>query len=710
MSNLQNRVGTSRIPTRIQQLQNLAENLIWVWKPKARELFKILDHPAWVSTGHNPVHMLQIIPQDRLDLASKDPSFLKKYDSVIHEYQKKLDEEDTWFSLNYQNQKEEIAYISTEYGLHQSLPIYSGGLGVLSGDHVKESSDLGLPFVGLGFVYPQGYFKQIIPRNGWQQADYSTIEFEKTPIKPVTENGGQQLIIELEFPSSLYLRVWQLKVGRTPLYLMDTDIEQNQPWDRGLSSRLYGGDHEMRIRQEIVLGFGALKILSHLNHKPTVYHLNEGHTSFAALELLRWEILEKGKDFERAKEDVKQRIIFTTHTPVPDGHDQFSFDLVSKYFQKYWESLGITREEFLSLGAFDWGRGDGPKFNMTKLGLVFSRYQNGVSKLNSQISRKMWANLYSSNEFHTRPPIQPVTNGVHIATWLSGPFQSLFEKYLGKNWVQSHDEPQIWERIEDIPLDELWKARSVNKQRMFSFLREKSRFQRIHRDKDSRLTLAGGALLDPEALTLGFARRFATYKRADLIFHDVERIKRNLLDPYTPIQIIFAGKAHPQDDPGKKILQDVFDKIISSEYGGRIAFIEDYDMQIGRYLVQGCDVWLNTPQKPMEASGTSGMKAAINGVVNLSILDGWWPEAYDGSNGYVIGTQDFSSSEEQNKHDAESLYSVLENEIRPLFYRRNQAGIPEGWCEVVKNSIKTVAPHFSARRMLKEYVRNAYFP
>ncbi|MHA2174255.1 MAG: alpha-glucan family phosphorylase [Candidatus Hodarchaeales archaeon] len=709
MSHTQNHLRASRLPTRIQQLQDLAENLIWVWKPKARELFKILDHPAWISTGHNPVHMLQIIPQERLDRAAEDPSFLKKFDSVIYEYQKKLEEEDTWFSLNYHQSKEEIAYISTEYGLHQSLPIYSGGLGILSGDHTKESSDLGLPFVGLGFVYPLGYFNQTIPREGWQQANYSTIEFEKTPIRPITENGDKQLIIELEFPTSLFLRVWQLKVGRTPLYLMDTDIDQNKPWDRGLSARLYGGDHEMRIRQEIVLGFGALKILSHLGHNPSVFHLNEGHCSFAALELLRREILENGRDFEQAKENVRQKIIFTTHTPVPAGHDQFSFDLVAKYFQKYWETLGISQEEFLSLGAFDWGRGAGPKFNMTKLGIELSRYQNAVSKLNAQTSRKMWTNLYSTSEFQTRPQLQYVTNGVHIATWISGPFQSLFKKYLGKNWLRVHDEPQIWERMDDIPVEELWNARCINKQRMFSFLREKSRSKRIRGGRDARLTLAGGALLDPETLTLGFARRFTTYKRADLVFRNVDRIKKNLLDPYTPIQIIFAGKAHPQDDLGKKVLQNVFEKVVDSKYGSRIAFVEDYDMQIGRYMVQGCDVWLNTPRKPMEASGTSGMKAAINGVVNLSILDGWWPEAYDGSNGYVIGAQDFSSEKEQDQHDSESLYTVLENEIRPLFYRRNKANIPEGWCEVVKNSIKTVAPQFSARRMLKEYVTKAYF-
>ncbi len=700
----------SRLPDRIKELQDLAENLIWVWKPKAREIFKILDHPAWHSTGHNPVHMLQIIPQERLDAAATDPSFLKKYDSMIHNYHSILETQDTWFSKEFPEYKGKIAYLSTEYGLHQSLPIYSGGLGILSGDHVKESSDLGLPFVGVGFVYPQGYFKQRIPRNGWQQAEYENIDFSKSPIKPVQANGDSQLTIELQYPTSLFLRVWSMNVGRTPIYLMDTDIEQNQPWDRGLSARLYGGDREMRIRQEIVLGFGALKILSHLGHNPDVYHLNEGHTSFSALELLRQEMLGNGLSFDEAKEDVRKKVVFTTHTPVAAGHDQFSFELVSKYFQNFWESLGISREDFLSLGAFDWGYGDGPRFNMTTLGIRLSRYQNAVSKLNGEVSQEMWKDLYSSPEFRDRSPLAYVTNGVHVPTWVSGPFQNLYTKYLGKNWLRQQDDHDIWEKIDNIPNVELWNTRQEARKRMFSFLREKTRAHRIQGDRDSRLTLAAGALLDPEALTIGFARRFATYKRAGLIFQNIERIKANLLDPYTPVQIIFAGKAHPQDDAGKHVLQKIFQKVVSGEYGGRIAFIEDYDMQMGRYLVQGCDVWLNNPEKPMEASGTSGMKAAINGVVNFSILDGWWPEAYTGGNGYVIGGQEFSNYDEQNQYDADSLYKILETEIRPLFYRRNRENIPLEWCEVIKNSIKTVTPQFSARRMLKEYVQNAYSP
>jgi starch phosphorylase len=698
----------STLPKRIEELQKLAENLEWIWKPEARELFKKLDYPSWASTGHNPVRMLQLIPKERIEAASKDPTFLKKYDKVLYDHKKNLEKEETWFNQNYPDYEGEIAYVSTEYGLHQSLPVYSGGLGILSGDHVKESSDLGIPFVGVGFVYPQGYFQQIMPRNGWQEAEYENIKFDHTPIQPLFDENQKQLIIELKYPTSLFLRVWTVKVGRVELYLMDTDIEENQPWDRGLSARLYGGDQEMRIRQEIVLGFGAVKILSHLGRTPKLFHLNEGHTAFVALELLRKEMNENKMTFTEAKAIIRQKIVFTTHTPVPAGHDQFSFELVAKYFQNYWESLDITREEFLSLGAFDWGYGDGPKFNMTTLGINLSRYQNGVSKLNGEIARKMWEGLFSSKEYQNRSLINHVTNGVHVPTWVSGPFQSLYNKYLGSNWLKEHDHSELWERLNDVPINELWNTRRETRQNMFSFLREKARYRRTHFEKDSRLTLAAGALLDPEALTIGFARRFATYKRANLIFQDIDRIKRNLLDPYTPVQIIFAGKAHPRDDPGKHVLQGIFEKIVSSDYGGRIAFVEDYDMQIARYLVQGCDIWLNTPRKPMEASGTSGMKAAINGVINFSILDGWWPEGYDGSNGYVIGGEDFSDNAQQDRHDAESFYSILETEIRPLFYNRNSEGIPVGWTEVIKNSLMTVSPQFSARRMLKEYVKDAY--
>lgn len=692
------------IPERIERIKDLAENLAWVWNPKSRSLFKRLDFPAWASTGHNPVKMLKTIPAHRIEAAAKDPSFLKLYDSVLYDFNKMMEENSTWFSKTYPAFNGKIAYISTEFGLHQSLPIYSGGLGELSGGHVKESSELGVPLIGTGFVYPQGYFKQLILRNGWQEAHYKDIIFEDTPINPVYDETGAQLYIEVKHPKPIFIRVWKLNVGRIPLYLMDTDCDKNQPWDRGLSARLYGGDQEMRIRQEIVLGFGAVKILSYLGYQPKIFHLNEGHTAFVALELLREELQENGMSFEEAKENVRKRIIFTTHTPVEAGHDQFPFELVSKYFQSYWENLGITRDQFLGLGAFDWKSGEGPRFNMTVLGMRFSRYQNAVSKLNGEVCRNMWKRLYETQEFHSRPIIDSITNGVHLSTWMAGPVQKLFTKYLGKSWLSKKDDPEIWERIDDIPDEELWNTRLLTRRNMFSFLRETARAKRIFSGKDSRQTLASGALLDPDALTIGFARRFATYKRADLIFKDLERLKNSILDAYTPVQIIFAGKAHPADDPGKHILQKVYQKATDPFLGGRIAFVEGFDLQVARYLVQGCDVWLNTPRKPMEASGTSGMKAAINGAINFSVDDGWWKEAYNGSNGWVIGSNDFKNPTEQDDHDAKSFYEILENEVRPLFYSRNNLDIPTDWCDLIRNSIKTVAPSFSATRMVKEYV------
>jgi starch phosphorylase len=461
----------------------------------------------------------------------------------------------------------------------------------------------------------------------------------------------------------------------------------------------------MRIRQEIVLGFGSVRVLSQLGYNPSVYHLNEGHSAFVALELLRREMVEKGKSYDDAKRQVRNQIIFTTHTPVPAGHDQFPFELVSKYFQSYWEELGITRDEFLALGAFDWGHGQGSRFNMTALGIRFSRKQNAVSQLNAQVCRNMWKHLYESLDEQNYTPIQNITNGVHLSTWVCSSFKDLYSKHLD-NWVMNHDKKRVWRAIDNIPNEELWGARLRARENMFRFIRERARRKRTGEHKDSRQTLAAGALLDPNTLTIGFARRFATYKRAGLIFRDLERLKKNLLDPYTPIQIIFAGKAHPADDPGKQILQNVYNRVIDPSFGGRIAFLEDYDLQVGHYLVQGCDIWLNTPRRPMEASGTSGMKSGINGGINFSILDGWWKEAYDGSNGWVIGEdREWDDPVAQDEDDSNSLFTTLEKEIRPLFYRRNGNLVPEDWVEVIRNSIKTIAPYFSARRMLKEYTK-----
>ncbi|MHA1973337.1 MAG: alpha-glucan family phosphorylase [Candidatus Hodarchaeales archaeon] len=682
----------ARLPERINRLPELAYNLFWAWHTEARELFKRLDHPLWISTNHNPVKMLQTIRPERVLEMSRDPSFLKKYDYGMYSMDKELSATNLWFQEQYPDYNGIIAYVSAEFGLHQSLPIYSGGLGILAGDHIKEASDLGIPLVGVGFIYPQGYFKQKIQQSGWQDSEPEDFKFSETPVKPVIKDGSQ-LNIPIEVADkTVWVRVWQLTAGRNKMYLMDTDSDKNAPWDRELSSRLYGGDKEIRLRQEIVLGFGPVKLLKALGLKPGVFHLNEGHSAFVALELLAEE-MRNGCNFEEAREKVKSKIVFTTHTPVAAGHDRFPFEVIDKYFSKFYTELGIPREEFLKLGEWE------GMYNMTALALRFSYFQNGVSKINARLGKEMWNGKWD---------IQPITNGVHFPTWLAGPLRQLFKKRIDSEYLNKHDEPGIWELIDDISDEELWGVRQQLRTRMFDFIRDLARRKWMYEKKDYSQILASGALLDPDVLTIGFSRRFATYKRATLIFRDIERLKKIILNPYKPVQIIFSGKAHPADDPGKHLLKKVYSHAIDPKFGGRIVFIENYNMQIARYLTQGVDVWLNTPVPPMEASGTSGMKAAMNGVVNLSIADGWWPEAYNGSNGWVIGGKIFDDREKQDDYDSNSFYSILENEIRPLFYSRNGNDIPEGWLEIIRNSIKTVTAQFSARRMVKEYVTRAY--
>ena len=681
------------LPQRIERLPELAYNLFWAWHTEARELFKRLDHPAWISTNHNPVEMLQSINPERLLDVSRDPSFLKKYDYGIFSFDSELNSTDLWFGQNYPQFNQTIAYISAEFGLHQSLPIYSGGLGILAGDHIKEASDLGVPLIGVGFIYPQGYFRQKLQQSGWQDSEPEDFEFDRTPIRPVIKDGTQ-LHIPIELADrTIWIRIWELTAGRNIMYLMDTDTEKNAPWDRELSSRLYVGDRDLRLRQEIILGYGPVKLFKELGIHPYVFHLNEGHSAFAALELLREEMI-NGATFQEALNHIKREIVFTTHTPVPAGHDKFTFELIDKYFNTFYRSLEIPREEFLKLGEWE------GMFNMTALALRLSYFQNGVSLQNAKLGKEMWNGHWD---------IQPITNGVHLPTWLGSPFRNLFKKRIDKNYINKHDDALMWERIDDIRNSELWATRQILRTRMFDFIRDLARRKWMFERKDYSQVLASGALLDPDVLTIGFARRFATYKRANLIFRDLERLKKNLLDPYTPVQIIFSGKAHPVDDPGKHILKKVYSYAINPEFGGRIVFIENYSMQVARYLTQGVDIWLNTPLPPMEASGTSGMKAAMNGVINFSISDGWWPECYDGSNGWLMGNgKRFADLEQQNDHDASSFYEILENEIRPLFYQRNGDNIPEEWCEVIKNSIKTATAQFSARRMVKEYVQKAY--
>ncbi|HIP71829.1 MAG TPA: alpha-glucan family phosphorylase, partial [Anaerolineae bacterium] len=581
-----------------------------------------------------------------------------------------------------------------------------GGLGILSGDHIKESSDLGLPFVGVGFMYPQGYFRQRIPSHGWQEAVYEQLDMNKAPIQLVQDAQGMDIKISVNINGRpVHARIWKINVGRNALYLMDTDVDENEPWDRELSARLYSGDSETRIRQEMMLGLGGVRVLRALGLSPTVWHMNEGHSSFLILECIR-ELVTQGKSFEEAAALVRNQTVFTTHTPVPAGHDVFSYQLVEKYFQGFWDEMGISREHFLSLGAHNepWGQA----FNMTVLALNMSGQANGVSKLHGRISREMWQEVWPDKPAE-EVPIISITNGIHIPTWIASELGDEFNKCLGPDWLEHRDDPVLWQRLADMSDKDLWLVHLELKRKMMRYLNDLVRRNWVDGRADPTQVLTGGTLLDPDTLTIGFARRFATYKRATLIFRDLQRLQHILLDVHRPVQIIFAGKSHPADEPGKALIQEIYNLAKHNQLGGRIAFIEDYNMHMARYLTQGVDVWLNNPIRPREASGTSGMKAALNGVPNLSVLDGWWVEGYNGANGWVVGNEhDFENEAARDNFDANSIYQILEDEIVPLYYSRDRDGIPRGWAEVMRESIRSNAPYFSAQRMVKEYTSEMY--
>ena len=699
----------AKIPQRLSRLEELAYNFWWSWHREARDLFKMLDYPLWRSTSHNPVQMLLEVSQERLEKLASDPLFLRQYDAVLMALDTDLKNGHLWFPAEYPELTDHpIAYFSAEFGLHRSLPIYSGGLGVLAGDHCKEASDLGLPFVAVGFLYEMGYFCQRITPDGWQEASYPRFRPARAAIREARGEDGECLCVPVEVGDrTVHVEVWHARVGRAHLYLMDADNERNAPWDRELTRRLYGGDQEMRIQQEIVLGIGGLHVLRALDIDPLVFHMNEGHTAFLVLERAH-ELVERGMTFEEAREVVGETSIFTTHTPVPAGHDVFHFHLLDKYFHNYWDRLGLEREQFLELGSHD---GDRQGFNMTALALRMCDHRNGVSKLHGQVSRQMWHPLWPDAEEVEDVPIAHVTNGIHVPAWIGGAMHRLYRKYLSPDWIQRHDDPVLWERILEVPDEELWNAHVHLKGKLMTFVRERARRRRIRGAITPEQVLCAGTLLDPDALTIGFARRFATYKRATLLFRDLDRLKRLLHDRYQPVQFVFAGKAHPADEGGKQLLQQIYNIAKDQTTGGRIAFIEDYDLQVARYLVQGVDVWLNTPRCPHEASGTSGQKVALNGIPNLSVLDGWWAEGYNGANGWAItNEEECEDVAAQDAADAEALYRLLEHEVIPLFYERDPDDVPRAWVHVMKEAIRTAVPVFCTRRMVKQYTENFYVP
>ena len=696
------------LPERVKRLPELAGDLWWTWNVRAREVFRKLDYPLWRQTAHNPVLMLRLISPEMLSLAASDDRFLAVYDAAVDALDHAREASDTWWHSQHPDSHGPIAYFSAEFALHQSLPIYAGGLGVLAGDHCKEASDLGLPLIGVGFMYPQGYFHQTVSAEGWQQEVYERLNWTDAPIEPATLSDGKPCIVAVPLGNrSVLVSVWQVRLGRVTLYLLDTDLEENAPWDRELSARLYGGDRETRIQQEIILGIGGVRALKALGAAPAVWHLNEGHAAFVVLQRIRDQI-EQGRSFEDALDEVRQTTMFTTHTPVPAGHDAFPFNLVETHLAGAWGTLGSYRDAFLALGHYD--NGSGPQFNMTALALRTAGRVNGVSQLHGQVTREMWGPIWP-NVADEQRPVGSITNGVHVPTWLSTELGHLFDDHLGADWRDRHDDPQLWAKILDIPDEELWSVRNALRNYLFAFIRERARSRWKEERVSAGRVVAAGTLLDPNALTIGFARRFTGYKRPELIFHNTERLMSILNAQRRPVQIVFAGKAHPADETGKHHLQQVYRRAVDPMFGGRIAFVDDYDLHVAHFLVQGCDVWLNNPRKPLEASGTSGMKASLNGVPHLSIGDGWWAEGFTGKNGWLIdGLGSPQDAAAVDAADAQALYHLLESEIVPAFYDRDVNGIPRRWLSVVRQAMLSVTPRFSARRMVKEYAATMYGP
>ncbi len=697
------------LPAGLTRLQELANNVWWSWHPETRGLFETIDPTVWRLSRHNPVKLLQDLKPDRLSALQEDPAFLRHYSAALKSYDHYMAREGTWFATRYpQLNNRTIAYFSAEFGLHSSVPIYSGGLGILAGDHCKEASDLGLPLVGIGFMYPQGYFHQRITPDGWQEAQREPFNRLESPIHPAITPSGEPCQVKVELGQRMVtIHVWRIQVGRGLLYLIDTDTPDNSRSDRDLSAQLYGGGQEVRVCQEILLGIGGVRVLRALGIAPVVWHANEGHSAFLTLELCR-EIVQAGQSPAAAMAYVRAHTIFTTHTPVPAGHDVFPHELMDRYFHQYWPQLGLTRDAFLKLGEHPEFPLAG--FNMTALALRMSAHVNGVSREHGRVSRKMWRSLWPDLP-EDRVPIRSITNGIHVPTWVAPELNHLYSKYLGPDWTERLDDSAIWHRVTDIPENELWAVRQTLKRKLMSFIRERARAGWMQQDLEPAQVLAGGTLLDPEALTIAFARRFATYKRATLIFAAVSRLKALLQDRWRPVQLIFAGKAHPADEPGRQFIHQVYSFCKDHGLGGQVAFLPDYDMHMAKYLVQGVDVWLNNPRPPMEASGTSGQKAALNGVPNLSVLDGWWQEGYDGANGWAItSSADLGDLQAQDAQDAEQLYRILEQDVVPLYYMRDRDDIPRGWIQIVKDAIRTTAPRFCARRMVKEYVEVMYAP
>ncbi|MBD2087709.1 alpha-glucan family phosphorylase [Trichocoleus sp. ST-U3] len=708
----------AKLPFPLKRLADLAYNYWWSWTSDRTSLFQNINPDEWHRCGHNAVAILESASLVRLTQLAQDPAYIKRVNALVEQFDKYMNEKNAWASrvAPQISPQRPVAYFCAEFGIHESLPIYSGGLGILAGDHLKSASDLGVPMVAVGLCYRQGYFRQRLNSGGWQEENYVNNPFDQMPLELLKNQQGEPITIEMEIRQRIVkAQIWLARVGRVNLYLLDTDRHDNDPIDRWLTGHLYGGNQETRIAQEVVLGIGGVRALAALGIDPSVCHLNEGHAAFCTLEIARQEIQRTGKSFYDIEGLVRDRCVFTTHTPVPAGHDVFSSDLMDSYFAHYWPTLGLSREQFLALGARRLGDPWEP-FGMTVLALRMCRTANGVSELHGQVSRKMWNILYPDRS-EEKVPIGHITNGVHARTWTAPLMGDLYSQYLGEDWSTRMADKQMWAKVDGIPDEEIWWRHQVLKECLIAHTRSKVKLARIGRGEEQFRIDAADKLLDPNVLTIGFARRFSPYKRGDLLLREAERALRIFGNSQRPVQIVFAGKAHPHDEEGKRIIQRLMEWCKHPDILNRVALVEDYDIYTGQHLVQGVDVWLNNPRRPLEASGTSGQKVCFNGGINCSVLDGWWCEGYQegqdgkGSNGWAIGEDAHTSDQElQDRIDSESLYHLLEEEIVPLYYDQDEKGVPHRWIQMMKASIKTNSPLFNTDRMIADYVTQVYAP
>ncbi|MCD4812175.1 alpha-glucan family phosphorylase [bacterium] len=698
------------LPEELAPLRTLAFNYWWCWNADAFNVFRHIAADLWTRCGHNPIKFLGQVSQERLKELTRDEGFKYHLDQVMKNFKGYM-ERKTWFQNRWPEEKPvRIAYFSAEFGINEGLPIYSGGLGVLAGDHLKSASDLGVPLVAIGLAYHQGYFRQYLNQDGWQQERYAENDFYNMSAMLMRDEKKKPIILEVDFPGrKIQVCIWKVQVGRVPLYLLSTNLPGNSPVDRNITAKLYGGDKELRLQQELILGVGGVLTLKRLELLPAVTHMNEGHSAFLGIERIRYHMENDKLSFSEARELVKGSNIFTTHTPVPAGIDMFSSQLIENYFVPYFEKFGVSAQEFLAMGRRN---ADDPheNFSMAILAINLAAKTNGVARLHGEVSRKMWQNLWPLLP-EDEVPISHITNGVHVNSWISMEMSELFDRYLGPRWVEEPGDQKIWGRIMEIPSAELWRTHARRRERLVGYVRRKLRQQLSDCGAPAEEIEMASQVLDPEALTIGFARRFATYKRATLIFKDIERFTKLISDKDRPIQIIFAGKAHPHDEPGKRLIQEIVKIARQAGLRRHVVFLEDYDLNCAHYLVQGVDVWLNNPRRPLEASGTSGMKAIFNGGLNCSILDGWWDEGYNGKNGWAIGRgEEYDDNEYQDQVESSAFYQILENEMIPLFYDRGPDNIPENWLKMMKRSMTSLGPVFNTNRMVTEYTERFYVP